>query len=109
MPAQPDLWSELAASMSADLFLLAGTLVFFAAVAHAFLCPSIARAAHVAEKKGGIKGAALHLLGEVEVVFGLWAMVLFGLMVCWPGKGWAFCDALRRDGRVCGHRRGRPV
>jgi hypothetical protein len=90
MPAQPDLWSELAASMSADLFLLAGTLVFFAAVAHAFLCPSIARAAHVAEKKGGIKGAALHLLGEVEVVFGLWAMVLFGLMVCWPGKGWAF-------------------
>lgn len=90
MPAQPDLWSELAASMSADLFLLAGTLVFFAAVAHAFLCPSIARAAHAAEKKGGIKGAALHLLGEVEVVFGLWAMVLFGLMVCWPGKGWAF-------------------
>jgi hypothetical protein len=68
MPAQPDLWSELAASMSADLFLLAGTLVFFAAVTHAFLCPSIARAAHVAEKKGGIKGAALHLLGEVEVV-----------------------------------------
>ena len=90
MPAQPDLWSELAASMSADLFLLAGTLVFFAAVAHAFLCPSIARAAHAAEKKGGIKGAALHLLGEVEVVFGLWAIVLFGLMVCWPGKGWAF-------------------
>jgi hypothetical protein len=90
MPAQPDLWSELAASMSADLFLLAGTLVFFAAVAHAFLCPSIARAARTAEKQGGIKGAALHLLGEVEVVFGLWAIVLFILMVCWPGKGWAF-------------------
>ena len=90
MPAQPDLWSELAASMSADLFLLAGTLVFFAAVAHAFLCPMIARAAHSAEKQRGLKGAVLHLLGEVEVVFGLWAIVLFILMVCWPGKGWAF-------------------
>jgi hypothetical protein len=90
MPAQPDLWSELAAAMSADRFLLAGTLVFFAAVAHAFLCPSITRAAHTAEKQGGLKGTVLHLLGEVEVVFGLWAIVLFGVMVCWPGKGWAF-------------------
>ena len=90
MPAQHDLWSQLAAAMSSDRFLLAGTVVFFAAVAHAFLCPSIARAAHAAEKKGGLKGAALHLLGEVEAVFGLWAIVLFALMVCWPGKGWDF-------------------
>lgn len=90
MPAQPDLWSELAVAMSGDRFLLVGTLVFFAAVAHAFLCPSIARAAHVAEQQGGFKGAALHLLGEVEAVFGLWAIVLFALMVIWPGKGWAF-------------------
>ena len=90
MPAQPDLWSELAAAVAADRFLVAGTLVFFAAVAHAFLCPSIARLAHRAEKLGGLKGAALHLLGEVEAVFGLWAIVLFLLMVCWPGKGWDF-------------------
>ena len=90
MPAQPELWSELTAAVSADRFLLVGTLVFFAAVAHAFLCPSIARAAHAAEKQGGLKGAALHLLGEVEAVFGLWAIVLFVLMVCWPGKGWTF-------------------
>ena len=98
MPAQPDLWSEIAASMSADLFLLAGTLVFFAAVAHAFLCPMIARAAHSAEKQRGLKGAVLHLLGEVEVVFGLWAIVLFILMVCWPGKGWAFATRYVESG-----------
>jgi len=98
MPAQPDLWSELAASMSADRFLLAGTLVFFAAVAHAFLCPTIARAAHAAEKQGGLKGAVLHLLGEVEVVFGLWAIVLFILMVCWPGKGLAFATRYVESG-----------
>jgi len=98
MPAQPELWSELAAAMAADRFLLVGTLVFFAAVAHAFLCPSIARAAHRAEKQGGLKGAALHLLGEVEAVFGLWAIVLFGLMVAWPGKGWAFATRYVESG-----------
>jgi hypothetical protein len=90
MPAQTDLWTELAAAMAGDRFLLVGTLVFFAAVAHAFVCPLIARAAHRAEKQGGLKGATLHLLGEVEAVFGLWAIVLFILMACWPGKGWEF-------------------
>ena len=90
MPAQPDLWSELAAAIAADRFLLAGSLVFFAAVAHAFLCPAIARRAQVAERQGGARGAVLHLLGEVEAVFGLWAIALFVLMVCWPGKGWDF-------------------
>ena len=90
MPAQPDLWSEISSAMAADRFLLIGTLVFFAAVAHAFLCPAIARVAHRAEKQGGLKGAVLHLLGEVEAVFGLWAFVLFILMACWPGKGWEF-------------------
>ncbi len=90
MSAKPELWSELATAISADRFLLVGTLVFFAAVAHAFLCPSIARLAHSAEKQGGLKGAVLHLLGEVEAVFGLWAIVLFILMACWPGKGWEF-------------------
>lgn len=90
MPAQPDLWSELAAAATADRFLAAGTLVFFAAVAHAFLCPAIARRAQVAERQGGARGAVLHLLGEVEAVFGLWAIALFVLMVCWPGKGWDF-------------------
>lgn len=98
MPAQPDLWSELAAATAADRFLLVGTLVFFAAVAHAFLCPSITRFAHAAEKQGGFKGAALHLLGEVEAVFGLWAIVLFGLMVAWPGKGWTFATRYVESG-----------
>ena len=98
MPTQPELWSELTATVSADRFLLVGTLVFFAAVAHAFLCPSITRAAQAAEKQGGLKGAALHLLGEVEAVFGLWAIVLFLLMVCWPGKGWDFATRYVESG-----------
>ena len=90
MPASSGLWQELSAAMAADGFLLAGTLVFFAAVAHAFLCPAIARRAHRAERQGGPMGAVLRLLGEVEAVFGLWAGVLLLLLVAWPGKGWDF-------------------
>ena len=36
------------------------------------------------------RAAALHLLGEVEAVFGIWTFVLFGLLIAWPGKGWDF-------------------
>jgi len=98
MAASTDLWQELTAAYAADGFLPAGTLVFFAAVAHAFLCPAIARRAHRAEKQGGVRGAALHLLGEVEAVFGLWAIVLFGLLVAWPGKGWTFATRYLETG-----------
>jgi hypothetical protein len=90
MPAPTDLWQELSRALAADGFLLAGSLVFAAAVIHAFLCPAIARRAHRAGKQGGFKGACLHLLGEVEAVFGLWAIVLCALMAAWPGKGWEF-------------------
>lgn len=99
MPASSGLWSELRSAVAADAFLLAGTAVFLAAVAHAFLCPSIARLAHRAERRGGLKGAMLHLLGEVEAVFGLWAIVLFVLMVAWPGKGWDFAARYVESGQ----------
>jgi hypothetical protein len=87
MPARPDFWQELSSVFAADRFLLVGTLVFFAAVAHAFLCPVIA---HRARREVGFARTAWHLLGEVEVVFVLWSLVLLGIMACWPGKGWAF-------------------
>ena len=108
MPTSTDLWQELSRALAADGFLLAGTLVFFAAVAHAFLCPAIARRAHRAEKQGGFKGAALHLLGEVEAVFGLWAVVLFALMVAWPGKGWDFATRYIESGEYAATAAGGP-
>ncbi len=102
MAASADLGQELSAALAADGFLLAGSLVFLAAVVHAFLCPAIARAADRAERQGGVKGAVLHLLGEVEAVFGLWAVVLFVLMVAWPGKGWEFAARYVETGDYAG-------
>lgn len=107
MPATASLWTELAAAAAVDPFLPVASGVFALAVLHAFAAPAFARAAHRLESAhaarvvaGGapvnergessdFRAAVLHLLGEVEAVFGLWAFVLFGLLVAWPGKGWA--------------------
>lgn len=108
MPASASLWSELTAAASADPFLVVASGVFALAVLHAFAAPFFARAAHRLEsahaarvaagvapvnergESSDFRAAALHLLGEVEAVFGLWAFVLFALLIAWPGKGWAF-------------------
>ena len=108
MPASPDLWPQLVAVVEHDGFLLAATAVFACAIVHAFLAPFFARAAHRLEhahreavragrvtvnergESSDFRAAALHLLGEVEAVFGIWTFVLFGLLIAWPGKGWDF-------------------
>ena len=108
MSAPLSLWSEWSAAVRADPFLPVATGVFALAVLHAFVAPVFARAAHRLEtaharrvatgtaavnergESSDLRAALLHLLGEVEAVFGLWAFVLFGLLVAWPGKGWAF-------------------
>jgi len=108
MPAADSLWTELATAAAADPFLPVASGVFALAVLHAFAAPAFARAArrlesaHAARVGAGgapvnergessdIRAAVLHLLGEVEAVFGLWAFVLFALLIAWPGKGWDF-------------------
>jgi len=108
MPASPDLWPQLVAVVERDGFLLVATAVFACAIVHAFLAPFFARAAHRLEhahreavragrvtvnergESSDFRAAALHLLGEVEAVFGIWTFVLFGLLIAWPGKGWDF-------------------
>jgi len=108
MPTTPDLWPQLAAAVRQDGFLLAASIVFALAILHAFAAPVFARAAHRLEEahreavregrapvnergeSSSLRAALMHLLGEVEAVFGLWTFVLFGLLVAWPGKGWDF-------------------
>ena len=108
MPVAASLWSELASAAQADPFLPVASGVFALAVLHAFAAPAFARAAHRLEaahaarvatgaapvnergESADFRAACLHLLGEVEAVFGLWAFVLFALLIAWPGKGWAF-------------------
>lgn len=59
-------------------------LVLFAfALAHVFLASRLQRLAHRWPAHEGI----LHLLGEVEVVFGFWALVLFGVHSALHGLG----------------------
>ena len=108
MPTTPDLWTQLAEAIRQDGFLLAASGVFGLAILHAFAAPLFARAAHKLEEahqaavregrvavnergeSSSLRAALMHLLGEVEAVFGLWTFVLFGLLVAWPGKGWDF-------------------
>ena len=108
MPTTPHLWTQLAEAVRQDGFLLVASVVFALAVAHAFAAPLFARAAHQLEEahraavregrapvnergeSSSLRAAIMHLLGEVEAVFGIWTFVLFGLLIAWPGKGWDF-------------------
>ncbi len=51
-------------------------IVFAIALLHTFSAPIFLRLAHRSKRHGGL----LHLLGEVEVVFGFWAAILLILM-----------------------------
>ena len=102
MPAHPGLWSELAAAVVGDSFLWAGTGIFLSAVVHAFLAPKLARAAPRVEATAPRRAALLHLLGEVEAVFGIWAFILFAALSCWPGKGWVFACRYVETGDYAG-------
>jgi len=89
------IFERLGARIETDPFNLVGTLIFFLAVCHTFLCNKFTAAAHRLEheheekrKKGEVprtsvshKARLMHFLGEVEVVFGLWAVaLLFGIV-----------------------------
>ncbi len=99
MPSEPTIWQELAAAAGADAFRPAATALFAAAVAHAFAAPWLARfARRRAATAPGIGASALHLLGEVEAIFALWAFAWLLLALCWPGKGWGFVAAYLAGG-----------
>ncbi len=61
-----------------------GTLLFGLAVVHTFATRYFERLAHTDRAHSGL----WHLLGEVEVVFGFWAMLLLGfMMLAWGWDG----------------------
>ena len=93
-------WMQaLAETAAQDPFLPAATALFLGAVVHALCAPIFARAAHRREaKRADFRSAVLHLLGEVEAVFGLWSFLMLLLAVGWPGKGWAFAVAYLESG-----------
>lgn len=98
MPPSLSLWQELSQSLQADYFNLLSAGIFSLAILHAFLVSKVAQAVQVWEMSPAVKNSNsrlikikkffYHLLGEVEAVFVLWAMVLVLALIVYPGKGW---------------------
>lgn len=65
---------------------LIATVLFAVAVLHTFASSLLLRLAHRC-REGSVFQRGLHLLGEVEVVFGFWAGVLVGVMAVMSGGG----------------------
>ena len=69
--------------MTADPVQLLATLLFGIAVVHTFCDPLFQAPRRTAAQS---RRALWHLLGEVEVVFGFWAFVLFAVVFAWKGQ-----------------------
>ena len=104
-----DLWQRLAGRVAAEPFNLVATVIFVLAICHTFLASRFLAIAHRYERaydaleneeeKAGLisdvarrrddlrfRGTVFHFLGEVEAVFGIWAIPLAIAIVAF--KGW---------------------
>lgn len=79
--------------MTPDSIELLAAGLFALALLHTFAAKQIERLAHRFPRHGGV----FHLLGEVEVVFGLWAIVLVVSMALLSGVDAALGHAESRD------------
>ena len=72
---------------------MAAAFLFFAAILHTFATPWFEHLARAQPAHGGL----WHLLGEVEVVFGLWALILVLFLALLEGPGPAVAYVESRD------------
>ncbi len=90
-PGSTGIWAVIHARAIAEPFNIVATLIFLLAVIHTFFGPKLLHWSHVVQERhrarGGGKedvsfaGQILHFLGEVEAVFGIWAVVLAGAII----------------------------
>jgi hypothetical protein len=98
-PPGAGLFDVLASRVAAEPFNAIATAIFAVAILHTFATARFASLAHRVEERHAtqcrvagrpitpsVLAGLLHFLGEVEVVFGLWASVL--LVALTAGKGW---------------------
>ena len=107
-PAPGGLLDTLVERVQADPFNLVASIIFLLAIIHTFLTPKFRHWAHQAEERlrsvpkerrytfsdddgneipeVSFAGQILHFLGEVEAVFGIWAVVLAIAITC--DKSW---------------------
>jgi len=98
-PPSPDgLFATLAQRAVQDPFNLVATAIFCLAILHTFMVARFSAMAHRVQRehdetcaRAGLppspstRAEFLHFLGEVEVVFGLWAIVLALAILLWHG------------------------
>ena len=106
--ADASVMEVLRSRIEAEPFNLVATVIFFLAIIHTFLTARFRHWAHEVEDEHkeamkrrqkdtdtnedgepdevSFKGQILHFLGEVEAVFGIWAVVLLGALTV--SKGW---------------------
>jgi Putative Na+/H+ antiporter len=70
------------ADLSSGLVEIGAAIIFMLALAHTFSTQHFQRLAHIHPAHAGL----WHLFGEVEVVFGFWAMMLLIFLACAMGK-----------------------
>jgi len=111
-PGGGTLLETLRHRIALDPLNLVATLLFVAAILHTFLAPKIAALAHRLESRPaadydhdgviepherpldtrGFGAELLHLLGEVEAIFGLWVVPLVAVVAL--AKGWPTVEEL---------------
>jgi hypothetical protein len=87
------LWATLLARAAEEPFNVVATGIFLLAIVHTFMAPLIQRQARRREERdladglpgAGVVAEVLHLLGEVEIVFGLWAAALMAVIAATYG------------------------
>jgi hypothetical protein len=97
-PAADSLIGTLAARVRTDPFNAIATAIFLLAIIHTFLAARFTEFAHRLQHQAderaraagqpprpSVRAEALHFLGEVEVVFGLWAAVLMVAITLYDG------------------------
>jgi hypothetical protein len=107
-PSPAGLFATLGERAAADPFNVVATVIFLLAIVHTFLAPKFAAAAHRAQHAHdararaagqaptpGMLAEVLHFFGEVEVVFGLWAVVLAVAITI--EKGWGVATHYLND------------
>jgi hypothetical protein len=98
----PSILEILSERLHADPFNGVATGIFVCAILHTFAAARVASLSHRVQRARDARADAegrrrtpsvmaevLHFFGEVEVVFGLWAVVLFAAMVGYHGWEWA--------------------
>jgi hypothetical protein len=89
------LWQVLAHRVAEEPVNLVASVIFLLAILHTFLAPKFTAASHrlreaakreTGEEEHSFRVEMLHFLGEVEAIFGIWAIPL--LLVATLMKGW---------------------